>query len=164
MSAVGWLILIGGGAFLLWTFSQGEEKPANSPSEGKEKIYLRYNKDEIMKNLIATEEHFRNVEDSLGVDSKGFLNCAVKHLASAESHGDEAVSHSAVVEGAGASRKFEELRNDVRRLRYKVQAGINPQEGILQVREIRRKFESFNPEYDISKCEACQVRVETRAS
>ena len=151
-----WLLLIPVG-FIAYIVLTG--KPKNNPSEGKEKYYLKFNKDESFKNLIATEEHFRNVEND--IDEEGFLNCAVKHLASCEGHFDEAISHSLIVESKDSSDKFRDLRNDVRWLRHELQSGrVSPSEGIKHVRKIRRKFEDFNDEYDISRCEACEVKVE----
>ncbi|KKM03626.1 hypothetical protein LCGC14_1772580, partial [marine sediment metagenome] len=61
----------------------------------KEAYYLSFNRDEIFKNLIAGEGHFRNF-NSQKEDSVGFLNCIVKHLADAEGHCDEAVSHALI--------------------------------------------------------------------
>jgi len=113
-----------------------------------------------MKNLVATEEHFRNVEES-GIDREGFLQCNVKHLASSESHADEAISHALIAESEESSKNFRTLRNNIRNLRYDLQGGqISPEDGIRRTRALRRSFESFNPDYDISKCEACEVHVE----
>jgi len=156
-----WLILfpIGIGAILLLTEKNHEESTQN-PSTGKEAYYLRFNKDEIMKNLVATEEHFRNVSDDPTKIRKGSLACVVKHLISAEGHGDEAISHSLVADNEETSKNFRELRNNIRELRREVQQGISPEKGIVKAREIRRKFESFNPEFDISQCEACTIQVE----
>jgi hypothetical protein len=156
-----WLIFvpIGLGALLLLT-ERKEEEVTQNPSAGKEAYYLKFNKDEFFKNAIATEGHFRNVEES-GIDRKGFLNCCVKHLADAESHLDEAVSHSLIVENEETSNKFRELRNKTREFRHELQEGkISPEEGIRRVRQIRREFEGFNKDYDISQCEACQVHEE----
>lgn len=162
---------------------EGEEIPDVKPEKGKEEYYLRFNKDEIFKNLIAAEGHFRNVFDKkrkkqeyqMAINAErikegmspvseeleelgqGFLNCVVKHLADSEGHSDEAISHSAVVEGEESSCMFRELRDDTKTFRWKVQKGVvTPFEGIKQVRQLRRTFESFNPEYDISKCKSCE--------
>ena len=132
------------------------------PSTGKEKYYLRFNKAEIFKNLISAEEHFRNIELT-GIDREGYLQCNVKHLASCESHADEAISHALIAESDKSSNKFRQLRNKTRDFREALQAGrVTPEEGIKQVRTLRREFESFNEEYDISLCEACEVTVEIK--
>ena len=121
----------------------------------KESYYLIFNKDEIFKNLIASEGHFRNFK-SQKEDEKGFLNCIVKHLADAESHADEAVSHALIADGAKASRKFLELRDEIRNFRKWVQSSpVTRDEGVRDIRKLRRQFEGFNPDYDVSKCEAC---------
>jgi len=120
----------------------------------KEKYYLDFNRDEIFKNLIASEGHFRNID--ISKDKAGFLNCIVKHLGDAESHLDEAISHSLVVEGKESSNKFFELRDKVKEFRKWVQSSpIKRDEGIKEIRKLRREFESFNKDYDVSKCEAC---------
>ena len=121
----------------------------------RESYYLNFNRDEIFKSLIATEGHFRNFT-SLKEDTAGFLGCCVKHLADAESHADEAVSHALIAEDAETSGKFIELRDDIRKLRKWIQSRpISREEGIREIRRIRRRFESFNEDYDVSKCETC---------
>lgn len=155
-----WILPAGVLAFLMLPSSESEQEPIE-PSEGKEGYYLQFNKDQLFENLLATEEHFRNV-DLTGVDRKGFLNCAIKHLASGSSHAREATSHSLIAEGEEASRKFRELGIKIRRLQHDLQRGnIAPEQGIRRVRELRHDFEEFNDEYDISQCEACTIRVET---
>jgi len=121
----------------------------------KERYYLIFNKDEIFKALIASEGHFRNFK-SLKEDTAGFLGCCVKHLADAESHADEAVSHALIAEDANTSRKFMELRDEIRKLRKWIQSSpITRDNGIREIRKLRRQFERFNIDYDVSRCEAC---------
>jgi len=133
------------------------DNPTGNPSKGKEVYYLQYNKDELFKNLLACEGHFRNIEVN-GIDTEGSLNCAVKHLADAEGHGDEAISHSLFVVGEEKSEKFKGLRDSIRDLRHDLQKGdLSTSEGTKRVRQIRREFEKFNPDFDISKCSACEI-------
>jgi len=121
----------------------------------KEGYYLNFNRDEIFKNLIASEGHFRNFTN-LKEDEKGFLNCIVKHLADAEGHCDEAISHALIAENEETSRSFLELRDTIRDFRRYIQSSpITRDEGIREIRKIRRRFEAFNPDYDVSKCETC---------
>lgn len=121
----------------------------------KESYYLNFNRDEIFKNLIASEGHFRNFT-SLKKDKTGFLNCIVKHLADAEGHCDEAISHALIAESEETSKNFLELRDVIRDFRKYVQSSpITRDEGIREIRKIRRRFEAFNPDYDVSKCETC---------
>ena len=121
----------------------------------KEAYYLSFNRDEIFKNLIACEGHFRNF-NSQKEDSVGFLNCIVKHLADAEGHCDEAVSHSLIAETSAISKLFLELRDAIRDFRKWVQnSPITRDTGIIETRKIRRRFEGFNSSYDVSKCESC---------
>jgi len=141
-----WLLLIPAGVAALYFLSKDDE-PAN-PSAGKEAQFLNYNKDEFFKGIIQTEGHFRN----------GAIPCCVKHLADCEGHCDEGVSHALIAESSGNSEKWKSLRDNTRDFRHDLQAGkITPEQGIEQARMIRHQFESFNPEYDISKCEACEV-------
>jgi len=121
----------------------------------KESYYLTFNKDEVFKALIACEGHFRNLK-SVDKDSAGFLNCIVKHLADAEGHCDEAISHSLIVDGKESSKNFLELRDEIRNCRKWIQSSpITRDDGIIEIRKLRRQFEGFNPDYDVSKCEAC---------
>ncbi len=121
----------------------------------KESYYLNFNKDEIFKNLIASEGHFRNFND-LKQDKAGFLNCIVKHLADAEGHCDEAISHALIAKDRETSRRFLELRDEIRNFRKWIQSSpITRDEGIREIRKVRRQFEAFNPDYDVSKCETC---------
>jgi len=126
---------------------------------GKEDYFLTFNKDEIFKNLIAVEGHFRNVKP--GFES-GDLACIVKHLADIEGHADEAISHSLIAEGKDVSAKYQQLRDMVREFRHKIQKNeITPEEGIKKTRELRGFFEKFNPSYDVSKCTTCGDVEET---
>ena len=121
----------------------------------KESYYLIFNRDEIFKNLIASEGHFRNFIN-LKEDETGFLNCIVKHLADAEGHADEAISHALIAEDREKSRKFLELRDEIRNFRKWIQSSpVTRDNGIREIRKIRRSFEAFNPDYDVSKCETC---------
>ena len=157
-----WGLLLPIGAFLFLVLTQKPKPEVTHPSTGKEKYYLKFNKAEIFKNLIAAEEHFRNIELT-GIDREGYLQCNVKHLGSCESHADEAISHALIAESEESSNKFRELRNKTRQFRDELQNGqITPEEGIKRVRALRREFESFNEKYNISRCEACEVTVEIK--
>jgi hypothetical protein len=153
------LALIPVGFVVLYLADQKQEqKTVVSPA--KEVYFLKYNNDEIFKNLLATEGHFRNMHDSDETDDKGFKNCCVKHLCDAESHNDEAVCHSLIVSDAETSEKYKQLAEQIKSLRHDVQEGnVNASQGIERVRQIRRQFEGFNPDFDISKCKACEVQV-----
>jgi hypothetical protein len=115
--------------------------------------FLRYNKEEIFKNLIHAEGHLRNAEPGARPEE---LQCLIKHLADAEGHADEAISHAAALGDDEASLKFRRLRDMLRDLRREFQAGLRRvEDGIRRVREARGFFESFNPEFDVSRCTAC---------
>jgi hypothetical protein len=125
-------------------------------TEPKEKYFLKYNKSNIFGALLQAETHFKNLSESQHADAEGHANCIVKHLSEIIAEALEAQAHSLVVEGEENSRKFKVLKDDVWSLRDGLQSGkISAEEGIREVRRIRRYFESFNPEYDVSKCQAC---------
>ena len=134
-----------------------EISPVERPEAGKEAYFLRYNKDEIFKNLIGAEGHLRNAMQKKSEVFKGFLNCVVKHAGDAEGHSDEAVSHAAIVEGEEKSERFLELSDKIRTFRWKIQKNeLTPYQAIKEIRQIRHDFEASNPEYDISKCKSCE--------
>lgn len=115
----------------------------------KEIYFLDYNKDNIFSNLIQAEDHLKKVTHP------GFSQCVLKHLIFAEAEADEAIAHSMVAE-PDKTNLFKELRNSLSSLRKTIQTGIfDPDEAIIETRKIRRKFENFNKEFDISKCNAC---------
>ncbi len=122
---------------------------------GSEAKFLEYNKDNIFISLVQAEGHFRNLES--GFAGRGeFLSCVSKHLAYAEGEAEEAVSHSLLVEGPTRSQEYAKLRNDLRELRKKIQAGaVGPEDGIREVRKIRAMFERLNPPFDTSQCRSC---------
>lgn len=129
----------------------------------KEKYYLDYNKDNIFINLIQSEDHFKylGIYKFADPEVEGFANCIVKHLADAEGEASEAVSHSLVVEGSEPSTKFRKLKDGLRAFRKRLQTSyVSPDEGIKAIRKLRREFEGFNVEYDVSKCESCGPTTE----
>ncbi|TET87373.1 MAG: hypothetical protein E3J34_02160 [Dehalococcoidia bacterium] len=129
----------------------------------KERYYLNFNRDQIFINLIATEGHFRNFTN-LKEDERGFLNCIVKHLADAEGNASEAISHALIAEDKETSRRFLELRDEIRSFRKWIQSSpITRDDGIREIRKLRRQFEGFNIDYDVSKCETCGDPAEIMA-
>lgn len=122
----------------------------------KEKYFLDYNKDNIATDLIQAEVHFRKLKDTGQTDSRGHANCCVKHLLHSSGESNEAVSHALVVEGPEASHNFRSLESNINEFRKRLQTeSVSPDEGILAIRKLRNQFESFNPEYDVSKCKSC---------
>jgi hypothetical protein len=127
---------------------------------GDARTFLRYNKEEIFKALIQAEGHLRNMRP--GAQSQD-LSCVVKHLADAEAHADEAISHAAELGDDELSRRFMELRDRIRELRRMImERPPAMEEAIRRVRELRRLYEAFNPEFDVSKCRVCGVEVMAR--
>jgi len=131
----------------------------------KESEFLAYNKDQIFTNMLQAEEHLHNLADKKIDVSKGEASCVVKHLALAEGNADEGISHSADVTNAGimaqgTPEEFKIVRDGLHEVRYKFAEGnYSPKEAITKLRDVRRRFESFNPQFDISKCKACSVEA-----
>ncbi len=122
----------------------------------KEEAFLEFNRDEIFKNLIAAEGHLRNMAGEK-YEAEHF-SCVVKHLADAESHADEAISHSLTVRGDEESKYFMALRDRIRNLRKKIQTNhLKVKDAVREVREIRRFFESFNKPFNTEACVSCEL-------
>ena len=120
---------------------------------GDAKRFLTFNKDEIFKSLLAVEGHLRQLKPEFKGED---LRCLVKHLGEAESHADEAVSHTAELKLDVESGKFKELRDRLREFRRKLQSEqVKSEDAIREIRSIRGFFESFNPEYNVSSCKLC---------
>jgi len=127
----------------------------------KEAEFLAYNKDEIFTNFIHAENHLRNLVGKSVASSEG--SCVVKHLADAEGHANEAISHTAdlVAHGIttqGTPEDFKKIKDGLHEVRYKfAEGGYSPEQAITKLRDVKRQFESFNPQFDVSKCKACQI-------
>jgi hypothetical protein len=123
----------------------------------KEQYFLEYNKENIASNLIQSEAHLRRIEK--GPIQGGHANCVVKHSLDSEGECREATSHALVVESGEKSQKFKLLGDNIRNFRKRLQKSktepFDRDEAILQVRDLRSEFESFNPEFDVSECESC---------
>jgi hypothetical protein len=128
-----------------------DEKELSLPGDAKR--FLTFNKDEIFKSLLAAEGHLRQLKPEFKGED---LSCLVKHLGEAESHADEAVSHTAELKLDVESGKFKELRDRLREFRRKLQSEqVKSEDAIREIRSIRGFFESFNPEYNVSSCKLC---------
>ena len=122
----------------------------------KELYFLEYNKGNIATDLIQAEVHFRKLNKTGGGDSRGHANCVVKHLLHAHGESLESVSHALVLGNPGESHSFRSLGANIEAFRKRLQTeNVSPDEGILAVRKLRGQFESFNPEFDVSKCRSC---------
>jgi len=113
--------------------------------------FLEYNFDNIMRNLIATEVHLRDLSNER---EKGHDSCCRKHLLFIENELGEAQSHSAVLKPE-LVRVFKELEKEVINLRKNL-SSQSVIESIRKIRDIRKKMERINPEYDTSNCISCK--------
>ena len=120
----------------------------------KTREFLSYNKDNIFKNLLQAEHHAKMLD---GEVRGGHANCIVKHLAFAEGEAEEAINHAQLVEPQKVEY-FKALRDLLYLLRKQVMSGLVTSEDLnRKIWVLRKMFESFNEEYDTTKCAACEA-------
>jgi hypothetical protein len=120
----------------------------------KTREFLSYNKDNIFKNLLQAEHHAKMLD---GEVRGGHANCIVKHLAFIEGEAEEAINHTQLVEPQKVEY-FKALRDLVYLLRKQVMSGLTTSEDLnRKIWILRKMFESFNEEYDTTKCTACEA-------
>jgi hypothetical protein len=120
----------------------------------KTREFLSYNKDNIFKNLLQAEHHAKMLD---GEVRGGHANCIVKHLAFIEGEAEEAINHAQLVEPQKVEY-FKALRDIVYLLRKQVMSGLTTSEDLnRKIWVLRKMFESFNEEYDTTKCTACEA-------
>jgi hypothetical protein len=120
----------------------------------KTREFLSYNKDNIFKNLLQAEHHAKMLD---GEVKGGHANCIVKHLAFIEGEAEEAINHAQLVEPHKVEY-FKALRDLVYLLRKQVMSGLTTSDELnRKIWVLRKMFESFNEEYDTTKCTACEA-------
>jgi hypothetical protein len=120
----------------------------------KTREFLEYNKDNIFKNLLQAEHHAKMLD---GEVKGGHANCIVKHLAFVEGEAEEAINHAQLVEPQKVEY-FKALRDLVYLLRKQVMSGLTTSDDLnRKIWALRKMFESFNEEYDTTKCTACEA-------
>lgn len=120
----------------------------------KEQYFLKYNRKNIAYDIIQSERHLQHISE--GPIQGGHANCVVKHCLHSAGDCREATSHALIVEGPEKSQKFKILGDHIDNYRERIQKGeIDRDEAIRQIRKLRSEFESFNPDFDVSKCESC---------
>ena len=103
----------------------------------KEQYFLDYNKGNIATDLIQAEVHFRKLQKTGGVDSRGHANCVVKHLLHANGESLESLSHALVLGNPGESHSFRSLASNIDAFRKRLQTdNVSADEGILAVRKL----------------------------
>jgi len=119
--------------------------------------FLHYNEDNIMKHLLAIEDHLRHVK---GTMSPEHTSCIIKHSLQLEEQADEAISHST----SAAPMKtpvFMAIRNHIKNLRRLWGTeGISLQKDMVRIRNLRKLAENLNPSYQISQCHLCSFKQE----
>jgi hypothetical protein len=87
----------------------------------------------------------------------GHANCIVKHLAFVEGEAEEAINHAQLVEPQKVEY-FKALRDLAYLLRKQVMSGLTTSDDLnRKIWVLRKMFESFNEEYDTTKCTACEA-------
>jgi hypothetical protein len=153
------LLIIPVGALLLYFLAadEQEDKVEAQRDLTKESEFLEFNKDSLMINLLHAEDHLKNLkmDDKIAVE-KGEAACVIKHWVNGEGHASEAVAHSNDLHGQPA--EYQKIGLELNIVRHKFQNGdITPAQALEETRNIRRKFEAFNPSFDVSKCKACKL-------
>jgi len=122
----------------------------------REKRFLKYNNEKLMKNLLDAEDHLRNISN-FGTD-EGQNSCILKHLLLVESNAEEAISHSTEINPEHTNtyrvilEKPSELRNSI------LSSETTPNKAIVAIRETRKLVEQVAPEYNTSSCKACKLQ------
>jgi len=121
----------------------------------KTKEFFEYNKDNIFKNLLEAEHHAKMLTGEI---RGGHANCIIKHLLFVEGEAEEAINHSEIVSPEKAET-FKMFRDMVYALRKAIMKGRirDPIDLNRKIWVLRKVFESFNEEYDTTKCTACEA-------
>ena len=121
----------------------------------KTKEFLEYNKDNILKNLLEAEHHAKMLTSEI---KGGHANCIIKHLLFIEGEAEEAINHSEIAEPKNVEL-FKMFRDLVYSLRKSIMRGKikDPFELSRKIWILRKVFESFNEEYDTTKCAGCEI-------
>jgi len=122
-------------------------------NEPKELYFLRFNQDNIIKHLLALEDHSRYLRSDMSPKHK---SCLLKHTLQLQEQLSEAVSHSSVVE-PNKTAKYQELLYDSDRLKKIVESKSEPVDIIREIRNMRSKYEQIVPKYSVKDCKVCSL-------
>lgn len=118
--------------------------------------FLSYNKDNVMKHLLAIEDHCRNLKP--GYSSEHF-SCITKHALQVEEQAEEGISHASEIEPESV-RIFSQVRRQIREFRKELKRDQSPDNAIRNIRKIRKEAEKMDPEYNVSACKTCRSTEE----
>lgn len=131
------------------------------PHKKNTAAFLLFNRDNIFENLLQAEDHLKRIkndtrfDDQNQVEALDHIQCVVKHITMAKGESSEAQAHTLDIK----EEDYENYMELGERLRH-IKDGIASKETTIEdlirdIREARGFFEKFNPDYDISKCQAC---------
>lgn len=124
----------------------------------KSEYFLDYNTDNVMKHLLAIEDHLRWLQ--LGYRT-GHASCIIKHLLQLEEQCDEGISHAASIDDRDKVDIFKYVKKSGKNLKIGLQRETDPIELIKKIRKIRSVAEGLNPIYNLEECETCGDITET---
>ena len=114
--------------------------------------FLRYNTDSVMKNLLALEDHLRNLSSQYESED---ASCLMKHSLQLEEQADEGISHASELEDREKVSVFHDLQEGARHLREQFKSRVNPSSLIVEVRKLRKRAEALDPTFNLEKCKSC---------
>lgn len=122
--------------------------------------FLAYNEEMTMKQLLAIEAHLREL--TLPYKSE-HASCITKHALILSEQCDEGISHASELEEEAKAQIFREINQEIKRFRQSMEAEATPTTLIKHIREIRRKAEQLNKNYNVSTCKLCGPIEQTLA-
>ncbi|MHA1852559.1 MAG: hypothetical protein ACTSUF_03520 [Candidatus Heimdallarchaeaceae archaeon] len=117
----------------------------------RETIFLSYNEDNILKHLLAIEDHARNLKSGMKPEHYA---CITKHALQVEEQAEEGISHASEVEPEKVD-VFIKIRGWIKQFRKELKKDTDPKATIREIRRIRKEAEKLNREYNMSECKVC---------
>lgn len=118
---------------------------------GSEDRFLQYNEENVIKHLLAIEDHARNLKEGYGPEHYA---CITKHSLQIEEQCDEGISHAAVLD-TNKVGVFKEVRKRIADFRNKLKSDSSPDVAIKEIRSVRSVAERLGRGYDTSECRVC---------
>jgi len=119
---------------------------------GTAESFLKYNTVGTMKNLLALEDHLRNLSPRYESED---ASCLMKHSLQLEEQADEGISHASELEDGEKVSVFHDLQEGARHLREQFKSRVSPSSLIVEVRRLRKRAEVLDPSFNLEKCKSC---------
>lgn len=120
--------------------------------------FLVYNEEMAMKQLLAIEAHLRELTPPYESEH---ASCITKHALILSEQCDEGISHASELGEEAKAQIFREINQEIKRFRQEMEAQASPTTLIKHIREIRRKAEQLNKNYNVSSCKLCESIEQT---